>query len=103
MDHANLLAAYLQRNLTITSGYRPGARGAHGANGGNAFDLGHNANAPRIPRAIMEQAYNDIFNINSSMALEEIGCYHFQLQLGRGGASGFRPGLRDFRGNIVRR
>jgi RHS repeat-associated protein len=100
---ADQLANVLERDLVITSGYRPGARGAHGKLGGNAFDLGHNANRLKIPRETMEKAYKAVFDTNNSMAIEETGAYHFQLQPGRGGATGFLPGLRDANGELVNR
>jgi len=89
---AQQLAIALNRNLTITSGYRPGARGAHGALEGNAFDLGHNANGP-IPLADVKAAYRNVFAPGSTMAIQETSCYHFQLQPGKGGTTGFLPGL----------
>ena len=100
LSEANRLANYLGRDLTITSGYRPGARGAHGADGGNAFDLGYGANG-RIPLDLIRNAYRNVFNASNSMAIKETGCYHFQLQPGRGGATGFLPGLRNKYGQLV--
>lgn len=98
---AQQLANALKRNLIITSGYRPGARGAHGALEGNAFDLGHNANGV-IPLADVKAAYRSVFAPGSSMAIQETTWYHFQLQPGRGDTTGFLPGLRDKFGNPVR-
>ncbi|MEW5960759.1 MAG: RHS repeat-associated core domain-containing protein [Chloroflexota bacterium] len=101
MDHAQRLANMLKRDLVMTSGYRPGARGPHGT--GNAFDLGHRSNQPAISREEMVGAYEQVFDVNNSMALEETTCYHFQLEPGRGGATGFLPGLRDPSGKVVGR
>lgn len=100
MGLAQKLVDELERDQTITSGYREG-KGAHGRDGGDAFDFGHNTNSPRVPREEMEKAYYKVFDPHSSMAIEETGAYHFQVVPGRGGATGFLPGLRDKYGNPV--
>jgi RHS repeat-associated protein len=100
MRLAQELANTLRRNIVITSGYRPGANGAHGESNGNAFDLGVNNN-PGLTLQEVRDAYARVFDTARTMALHETTCFHFQLRPGTGNATGFRPGLRDSTGAVV--
>jgi len=100
MSKAECLARETKKDLTITSGYRERDKGAHGEY--KAFDLGKRSN-PGLTRGEMERAYEQCFDVNKSMAMEEENCYHFQTRPGLYEWSrGFRPGLRDKYGKPVK-
>jgi len=95
---AECLERCLQRNtpefqLRVTATrngtHAPGSRHYTG----DAFDTGFNSNPGlRCRRQEVENCYYECFPINT-YAQEENTHFHFQMEPGRGGASGFAPGV----------
>ena len=88
--------------IAVTSGTRNSA-GAHGE--GKAFDIGINAN-PDVDRRTAEHCYRVCFDPTGSFAQQEGPDgphYHYQSRPGRGGATGFKPGIVPNQGVIPQR
>jgi hypothetical protein len=79
--------------VTIT-GAKEGGHGTGSAHEtGEACDIGKNSN-PTLDRKNVGQCYEKCFSQSSSYAQEEANHFHFQTRPGKGGTTGFAPGIK---------
>ncbi|MDR1461523.1 MAG: hypothetical protein LBI78_07760 [Campylobacteraceae bacterium] len=81
-----------RRNFVITGTTESGHSVGSAHETGQACDIGKNSN-PGLGRNDVERCFNQCAT-NSSYGQEEGNHYHIQTRPGRGGSTGFVPGIR---------
>ncbi len=81
------------QDIIVTAGQEGGHSRGSAHETGQACDVGKNSN-PNLKRNKAQACFEQCFPQQSSYGQEEGNHYHFQTRPGRGGASGFAPGVR---------
>jgi len=81
------------RDTVVTAAREGGHSKGSAHETGEACDIGTNSN-PELTRQEADRCYSQCFNPSNSYGQQESNHYHFQTRPGRGGATGFAPGVR---------
>ena len=85
--------ACVGREVTVTAGREGGHSKGSAHEKGQACDIGKNSN-PWLDRQDAQKCFKQCFDQTRSFGQEEGNHYHFQTRPGKGGATGFAPGIR---------